>query len=316
MKIAPNVIVVGVDGSEDARAALVWAAHLVPTGDGELHVVHVVAPSVPLHEAQTRRIDAVDAVDAAPSGIATGVADRVNGWIEAAGLSGPTIRVHLVVGGRARALADIAEEIGGHIIVVGAHGHSRRRPKMVGGVIHTLLHDSDLPVAVVRAGETPQLAPGNAVVVGVGSGSATSAALAWAVSFAAARGLRLTLVHGATYQPRPVFNVEHAMKKALEKAAYLIDPEQLREWADDDLRKLADDIRTQSDTGPVEIRTEALLGRPGPALVAASADAAMLVVGKHFDSVVTGYFTTLTLHHVLTHATCPVVVVPRPEIDS
>lgn len=316
MGCAPKIVVVGVDGSEDSLAALAWAVDLVGP-EGSVHAVHAVHAPTPADQVRGRLSSDLPA-DTETMGAYPTPEERLETWtasVKASSLAKETANItgYVVNSSCSRALLDVAEATEAEMVVVGSHGPARHRSRMVGAAIHSLLHDSDLPVAVVRSGQGRLVRPGRIMIVGIGSGAATAAALAWAGSFATANSLAVRLVHAATYQPRPVFNLERAMKKALEKAAFLFDPEELRLWAESDLSQLADDLRSRTGDASVNVTVTAELGRPGPVLVTAAepSDVSLIVMGKHFDSPITGYFTTSSLHYVLTHSPCPVVVVPR-----
>ena len=300
-------IVVGVDGSPDSYAALVWAAGIAGA-EGVVHAVRTLSGSD-----QTSGASMSD-----PAHVEEFLRKFEGELADTAKLENlrAQINCHLFEGNIADGLVEIATVMRAPLIAVGSHGRSLRRSKMVGGVVHRLLHDADIPVAVVRSDHDPHpKAPGH-VIVGVGDGPATVAALHWSASLASRQGLALRLVHGATPEHRPVFDLERAMRKALEKVALLVDPDELLRWVEEDLAALVDELHSRSGNSELSITTVAKLGPAGPLLVAeAEASAAngpvMIVMGKHFDGPVTGYFTTATLHHVLTHASCPVIIVPQ-----
>jgi nucleotide-binding universal stress UspA family protein len=294
-----DVVVVGVDGSPDAAAALGWAAALVSVRSehGPVGVVHAVSV---LGAAETLSTAALQ-IDWAP------LRQRHQDELDAIGAataraSGAEVVCHLVEGSPARALADLASAVGATLIVVGVHGGSARRLHMVGSTTHRLLHDSDRPVAVIRA-QANSADPSGRLVVGVGDGPATASAIHWAAEFASRESLPIELVRAVNHPPllAPPFSLE----SAIVKAAALIDPELLLKWNDDDVRRAAAACSTR---GTVSTRVEE--GATGPVLVAASKHAKAVVIGKHFDGPLSGYFTTAALHHLLTHAEVPVIVVP------
>ncbi len=285
-----DIVVAGVDGSDDSLAALAWGCALA----GANGAVHVVC--------------ATSGTDPAPQSLH----ELENVWTAPARAAGINITCHFPEGRAAAVVVDVANIVGAQMIVVGGHGESPHRLKMVGSTTHRLLHHSDRPVGVVRSGHVSTLAPAGTAVVGVGNGPATRAALDWTVALAARRKLSVQLVHAVHHEPRflfygPVFSMDQAM----EKEAYFLDRDELRQFAEDDLTELAVRLRARPDAIGVTITGVATIGRPGPVLVEVAADAAVMVLGKHYDGPLSGYFTTATLHHVLTHAPCPVVVVAQ-----
>lgn len=240
------------------------------------------------------------------------LADR---WTDAARASGAQVMCHVVEANVSEALLQVAHAVQSSLIVVGGHGMGRGRRHMIGAAAHRILHDSDLPVVVVRDGHAP-VQPDAPVVVGVGHGRATTAALEWAVGFAAAHHLPVDLVRVIEHQPllMPSFGVE----AALAKAAELFDPELLRTWNAEDLERVVEQLRADdSDEGPkVELRSHVEAGPIGKVLEEESRDAGLLVIGKRYDGPLTGYFTTSTLHHVLTHGAVPIAVIPQEPADE
>ncbi len=300
-------IVVGVDGSSDSWAAFAWAGGI--TGpNGALHVVRTVTPAG----------FGPGATSSDPGEVEQYLAQFEAEVAEATSSQSITCQVtcHLFEGHIADGLVEIASVLKAPLIAVGGHGRSSRRSKMVGGVVHRLLHDAEVPVAVVRTRPPVSPVEPGTLVVGIGDGPATVSALNWAASVASQLGLSVRLVHGATPEHRPVFNLERAMRRALEKVALLVDPDELLRWVNDDLSALVEELHHQPEFSGVPIATTAKIGPAGPILVAEAdslpaAATTMIVMGKHFDGPVTGYFTTAALHHVLTHASCPVVIVPQ-----
>lgn len=246
-------LVVGMDGSADAKAALAWAEVAVgPSGTAEL--VHAAEPGD-------------DPVEALLSAATTNGADG---------------------------------------IVVGAHGTSLLVPRAIGTVASHLLRRASVPVVIVRAGAVRPMGPEGTIVVGVGHGPATRAALRWATGFAAERGTALSLVRATG--TRPLFD-ENGL---LEVIAHYLDPSMVREWAEEDLAELADEIEGSVD-GTLQVSWTATSGRAGPRLVEAAADAAILVIGRERDGALVDHFTVGALRHALTHAPCPVVMVPSHD---
>lgn len=130
------------------------------------------------------------------------------------------------------------------------------------------------------------------VVVGVDGSASSEAALRWAEGYAVDHGLRLELVtawqhpvwYGVPMMPSdwaPDLQAAEVLEKA---AASLTLPED------------------QVDKRPVQ-------GLPGPVLVGAAKDAALLVVGSHGHGAVAGALLGSVSSYCTHHATCPAVVV-------
>jgi nucleotide-binding universal stress UspA family protein len=136
-------IVVGIDGSESARAALDWAWDEAKRWGAELEVVH--AWSYPY------AYGVEGAVVVAPQTLsddAKKLADE-----ELAGLQarkGADVHMTMVVeeGGAAHTLLDRGKDAA--MIVVGARGHGGFLSLLVGSVADQVVHHAPCPVVVVR----------------------------------------------------------------------------------------------------------------------------------------------------------------------
>ncbi len=293
-------LIVGVDGSTDSLAALGWAAGTVGAG-GTVQVVHAMSPVTEL---------LIGAAQADPAPLRDDVEARLAGeWTAAARATDAVIECRLVEDQPADALMRIADDGDAEAIVVGPHGSSRLLPRRLGRTAARLLHESRRPVIIVNHGGCRPPLAGEAVVVGIGHDPASDAALHWAAAVAIGRRLPLTLVHALVH--RPVFD-ENGLTDVL---AYYIDPSKLREWAAEDLAELAGALRTSTD-GRLPVSWTVSSGLPGPRLVSAAAGAALLVVGKNARGVLAAHVGATSLHHVLTHAPCPVAVIPVNTADA
>ncbi len=274
----PPVVVVGLDGSDESRSALDWSVRLAGTA-GAIHAVH----------AARRHRDTAD-VD-------------LEQWVAPAIEAGADIARLVVDDDPADALLGTARDVGADLVAVGVHARSRLAPRTLGRVTTKLVHHAHLPLAVVRPGLQLPTEEGSTVVAGVGRGPATRAALAWAADYAAGHGTALSLIHAVSNVP--VFGEDGL----LDVLAFYVDRSLLHDWAIEDLEALADDLQRATEED-IEVTWATPDGRAGPALVDAGADATLLVVGRERDGAITDHTMTPTLHHVLTHAPCPVVVVP------
>lgn len=281
-----RVMVVGVDGSAESTNALRWAGHELAPGD-VLHVVHAIAPA--------EELAADRAVELAEAWIPSAVDDDGPATI-------PAVREGTV----ADVLLDVAHERGADAIVVGHHPQSRLGPQLVGHVTVTLLHASDVPVVIVPVDWTPARTDGRPVVVGVGVSHGTRAALRWAIARAdiARRGLVLAHAHG----PRSLFRPDGW----LDVLAYHLDPRVLPEWIERDLEELGEQLVAETGAD-VEVSVSVEPGRTGPRLVEAGEEASLLVIGRGEPPFVRNHAIAPYLRHAISHAPCPIVVVPAAE---
>ena len=140
------------------------------------------------------------------------------------------------------------------------------------------------------------------VVVGVDGSSASKSALAWAVDEARAHRAGVKVVH-AWQVPAVAF------------AGYggsvlpLVEIEDLEKHAEETARETVADVVGAGLDVPVE--TVVVRGHAAHALVDASRDAGLLVVGSEGHGAFAGMLLGSVSAHVVRHAACPVVVV-RP----
>lgn len=139
------------------------------------------------------------------------------------------------------------------------------------------------------------------IVVGVDGSEASSRAIAWAAREAALRDLPLRLVHAVIWS---------MIDTPMDLAAYGIPREDLRAGAEAIVEEAADAARSAAPG--VSVSTHIEVAGPAGALLAASEDAELLVVGNRGHGGFTGLLVGSTAVQVAAHATCPVAVV-RPD---
>jgi len=277
-------IIVGVDESPYARAALRWAvAHAATTGQPVTAVMawgfvdqHHLEPGAPFDPHYT-------------SAIAAKVLDDL--VAQALGREDAVVR-HPVCDLPARALLEAGADAS--LIVVGARGMGGFRGLLLGSVSRQVLHRATGPVAVVRDDAERAAGP---VVVGIDGSAASHRALVWAVDHA--RRSRLPLV------------ALHAWHLPVTSAGFYVpwpDPDELAAGADRFLRTQLAAVDTEGLVTPVECR--AVSDRASAALVEASSLASLVVVGSRGHGQLAGAVLGSVSDQVAHHATSPVVVVP------
>ena len=153
-------MVIAYDGSEVAKAAVRYAAGLFPGHRAVLVTVWEPAlallPMGPPDALGTTPIptdpETVEAVDQAQREHATRVAGE---GAELARSLGLAAEAHAVADERdvADTVLDLAREQGAAAVVVGSHGISGLRTRLLGGVSRKLIRHSELPVLVTRGGD-------------------------------------------------------------------------------------------------------------------------------------------------------------------
>ena len=268
---------VGMDGSDASRAALEWVCRSATPSD-VVHAVHVHAAT-------------------------NDPAGDLEAWVESAVTDGTIVRTVANGGERADALLRVVDDVDAQLLAV---GHSSGRlTNRVGRTTMRLLEHTSCPIAIV--GDGAVAAPSNTVVAGVGHGPATRAALRWAAEYAETHGTALRLIRAVPN--RPVFRIDGL----LDVMAWYIDRDMATGWALEDLESAADSIERSTDDG-LPISWSAPPGSPARVLTEESSSASLLVVGLHQDADApvgdVDHDVPHWLHHAITHAPCPVVVVP------
>jgi nucleotide-binding universal stress UspA family protein len=140
----------------------------------------------------------------------------------------------------------------------------------------------------------------DAVVVGVDGSPNAWHALEWAAAEATLRGAKLRIVC-AFEDPVTTVGLGTAFGAG---APITVDPSLIEGAA----KEVADEAVRRA--GGVATEVVARCDRPGDALVEASADAALLVVGSRGHGPVGSLLLGSVSHFVVHHALCPVVIVP------
>ncbi|MBC7271512.1 MAG: universal stress protein [Streptomyces sp.] len=296
-----RIVVTGLDGSAESRAAAEWAAREAQLRDLPLKLVHVWEPvpepmaQAPLLGAETmqhwsERIprDAVDGLRLRHPGL--------------------QVSAEQVPGGPAEVLTRVAGEA--ELLVLGSRGLSGVGGFMVGSVGLSVVAHAERPVVLVRAGEQaadehepdPVGIPSAAtayrpVVLGLDVDSADEALLQFAFEAAAVRGTTLRVVHGWSPSPYEVYSLS-------------VSPETQQLLAGQRAVALAAALEPWRAKYPnVEVVEEAVVGVPAHHLVDASRTASLVVVGRRIKRRRFGARIGAVAHAVLHHAAAPVAVV-------
>jgi nucleotide-binding universal stress UspA family protein len=287
-------IVVGVDESSGAAAALRWAAAERAVDDCELTAV-LCWTYLEQHRSQPNQHFDAEYGDAAARQALDTIVEQVLGG-EAAHVQRRTVNDHT-----ARAL--LAASADADLLVLGARGLSGWREVIVGSVTRQCLHHATKPVAVIRQRpDEPQpshTTDANRVVVGVDGSEASLQALHWALDEARRRRAVLTAVH--------VWTAPYIGPELVPAAAYDTDEHDRRG------REVLESAVAAADTSGLAAPVEQLVVSGGAAAtLAGAADGAdLLVVGSRGHGGFAGLLLGSVSDHVVHHAACPVVVVPH-----
>ncbi|KAA1250292.1 universal stress protein [Mycobacterium simiae] len=184
-------ILVGVDGSAQADAAVAWAAREAIMRRMRITLMHGVAPVVvgwPVGQLYTempewQRDEAREVIARATKALTQSLGDA----------EPPDVRTELVYSNLVPALIDASREA--WMTVVGSQGMGALGRMLLGSVSSALLHHAHGPVAVVHSDDGGALDPNAAVLVGVDGSPASEAALALAFDEASRRSVELVAMH-------------------------------------------------------------------------------------------------------------------------
>jgi nucleotide-binding universal stress UspA family protein len=296
-------IVVGVDESAGAAAALRWAAAERALDDCALTAV-LCWTYLEQHRSQPKQHFDPEYGDAAAREALDSIVEQVLGS-DATNVERRTVNDHT-----ARGLLDASADA--DLLVLGARGLSGWREVVVGSVTRQCLHHATKPIAVIRqradGGPEPDSRPepepshttsANRVVVGVDGSESSVKALHWALDEARRRGAALTAVH--------VWTPPFIGPDLVPSAAYDTDENDRRG------REVLESALAAADTSGLAAPVEPVVvsGGASTALVDAADGADLLVVGSRGHGGFAGLLLGSVSHHAVHHAACPVVVVPH-----
>jgi nucleotide-binding universal stress UspA family protein len=282
-------IVVGYDGSGSAEVALDWALRRAERLRAGVEVVFA----------------ADDSWDS--EAYAASPAIRQHGEVVLAGAAfhadskAPHVAVHsrLVSGRPVEVLTTVADEVGADLLVVGSSGKDLYHRVTTGAVSVKVAASASVPVAVIP--EHSAAGHRSGVVVGIDGSEAAAPVLARAAAEATALEAPLRVLSAWTLPPlaTPEFTDDPVLYDALEQNA--------RTAVDDAVAEL----RSAPDAGGPAVpslETSIVLDSPATALIAAGAEAELLVVGSHGRRGLSRFLLGSVSHDVLIHAPCPVLV--------
>lgn len=285
MTAAEYRIVVGVDGSVDAHAALNWAMDHAATHPSA-HVTLVHAWSVP---------EAAGLMGAESFEIRRTAAQRVlnDARQSTRSADGTTVIARLEYGAAAAAVLSTAENA--DLIVVGTRGRGRVSGLLLGSVSQAVVTRAAVPVAVISHTVPSDRGP---IVVGLDDSSEARSALRWAATHAQHQDLPLKVVHAI--QPHHVAGLLGMAKLQPDVA-----------WRADATRALATIIHEEiGDPGGLELDAVATQAGPAAGLLGAAEGASLIVLGTRGRGGAASALLGSVSSEVLKRPPCPVVLIP------
>ncbi|MGW2643034.1 universal stress protein [Streptomyces sp. NPDC001348] len=285
-------IVVGVDGSEPSLRAVDWAADEAVLHGASLRLVY--ASLWERYEGTSLAHDLGKPSEEVKAEDIVGTAER------RAHRRQPGVKVTTDAPPEEPEYALVRESRTSLAVVLGCRGRSGVTEALLGSVGVTVAGHAHCPVVVLRGSHDNQARSGarGRILLGVGEKPTASAAVRFAAEEALLRGVPLEAVrawrrpaHTTTGHPLIVGEPAHSREQ------------QAAELLEEALRDVPAGL-------PVERRT--VEGRPRDALLAASYEADLLVVGARRRPGHFGLQLGRVAHGVLHHAACAVAVVPEP----
>ena len=283
----PGSIIVGLDGSKHAQEALHWAADEASRLQAPLHLVHAVDLDWLVAAAAISEVSADSSTD-----------EVLEAACRSLGMEYPDLRISTQVTTGSPAHDLVRLSFGASELVVGGHGTSPSHVPL-GSVPSALASHAACPVVVVR----PYAEEGQArrpVVVGVDGSAVSARAIDFAIDHASRLGTALVVLHAwwLEFVDGVIVTTENS-------------PEWVRARERIDLT-VAESLAGRRERYPdVEVLTRTVSARPAAALVEASHDASLVVVGSRGRGGFEGLLLGSVSREVLMQAAAPVAVV-RP----
>ena len=282
-----HLIIAGIDGYDGGRDAAAFARALEPE---ELHLVS----AYPVDGTRSRA--ALRAYDELLRG------DTVR-FLEAAAVdAGVDAEIHAVPDiSPARALQRQAEARHADLLVVGSCHRGKVGRVLLGDVSRSVLHGAPCPVAVVpHRHRATRGRVGTVVVADDGSPEAREA-LRFGARLRDDLGAKLVLV-------RSVGSIS-----VVDSSPLFVDWDKILE---DERAEAEADLRAALDGVGGDAEVQVVIGDAGAMLVRASEDADLVVTGSRGWGTLKRVALGSTSDHLVHHAACPVVVVPRPAVEA
>ena len=283
---------VGLDGSEHARDALDWA-RAVATQEEKVVVLHANDLPIVTGLEIAATVDPTESEEVSREFVAGTLGD----------LDDPRLDGRVMTGPPGEALVEAAQQFGPDVVIVVGHGGSGKVSLLLGSTAHHVIHHTDHPVVVVR-GELR--VPVRRVYVGIDEPGGhdeldahSLAALRWAVRVP---GVEQVEVAHADFVPGVAAGPVREPGLESDEAT-----------ADDDaqIRRAIDAATDGTGTAPSGAAIVPVVagGTGAFALIEASREVDLVVVGTRGRSGLVELIVGSTTLEVLAHAHCPVAVI-------
>ncbi|MDV7084281.1 universal stress protein [Rhodococcus sp. IEGM 248] len=287
-------IVVGVDGSERAMRAAVWAAAVAQRKSVPLRLAHVL-PSPGYHYSEAALLFQNEFAQEVEKS-AHEILDRAERHVKSA-FPDITVSCSTHPGPAGPALAGLSAHA--EMVVVGSTGAGALETLVTGSTVMQVVNRAHCPVTVFRS-EAPSPVPDHrSVVVGVDGSELSSLAITTAVEFATFFEVPLLAVHGwgagdISERPAALTMVNWAV---VEEEQSVLMAENLAGW-----REKCPDL---------QLTTVIEQANPAELILEYARDAQLVVVGSHGHNRLAGAFLGSTGQNLLHHVACPITICRR-----
>ena len=146
-----KAIVVGIDGSDTARAAMLKAADLAKLTGARVHIVTASAKGYLAEMVAIEPIAAgiLEALRTAESEVESASETMLKRAAEEVGSRGVEVETHIVDAPPADAIVDVATNVGADLIVVGNKGMRGSKRYVLGSVPNSVAHHAPCDVTIV-----------------------------------------------------------------------------------------------------------------------------------------------------------------------
>lgn len=292
-------VLVGFDGSDQAAAAVRWAAEEAAARGAALQVVRLFEPWWPVSGFPGATLvdfgfDTDGLHREAQDGLDVEVAEvrRLHPDLPVTSdlHTGPVVEHLEATAGKGAAL-----------LVLGANGVGHAGGDHLGSTAEALVRSPAVPTVLVRGEPSGR----GRVVVGLDGSEQSTVAAEFAAGHAARRGAELECVHA--WSDRPLNGIVATLFSAMGDRRPAVAAERLVD------AQLSQVTATHPDVRVHRVHRD---DRPADALLDAAAEADLLVVGTHGRGTV-GQLAFGSVSRAVTHrAPCPVAVIPTTEADA
>jgi nucleotide-binding universal stress UspA family protein len=288
-------VVVGVDGSDTSLVAVKWAANEARLRGCGLTLVASISPPVSAAGFGPAYPPALDLIGSMQVQ-AQSMLDEVKATV-----ADVDVLTHVEVGSPSGVLIQASERAA--LVVLGSRGRGGFKGLLLGSVGAQVASHTDCPTVVIRSAARSDA---KQVVVGIDESPAAQAAVAFAFDFADRHSCEIVAVHAWDIPAYDLLVVPNVPV-----------PVPLKDVAEDEIRLAAEVLAGfRTDFPNVRVQERLVRSSAVDALLNASTDAALIVVGTRGHGPAVGALLGSVSNGVLHKAQVPVAVVPFIEPDK